>query len=346
MGYPDLREYIANNITGGQAPLLKLHNNLNTASRISERIEDGLTLRNQQYEADVAFREDIRQTLNDQASQSGVQVDTLVENLLAGYDRSTGKTEQELKDGLSFGALIKRSFSSLFGQQASAKDWLEGLAKDLGSSLNKSMGDKLNEGVVLIAESIQQMAKMIDLKIQNSKTILKDNHEIFSDIAERRANVLKELQEAFEKFLKRSESFTDEKLFPEDSQLSPNLMTGGGLAVVGIIITAVTSGAVFDITGGILTTVGLLFAGVSTGFQRRKIIKGYQAEIAKGREQLESEVNDKLKTYIGHIKERIDANFTGFDGMLEKERAQIDSMSQRLTAIEKELESMKKDLNG
>ncbi len=339
-GFVAIRDYISANITGGKAPALKLHNNISISKTISGRIREGLDIRQQQWDADVAFRDDIRNTLDEQELKSAQQIDTLVDNLLSSYDRSTMKTERELESGLSFFSLLKRSFTSMFNKKASAKEWLNQLAGNLESDLNRELKDKLNEGVLDIADSIQQMAKLIHLKIQSSSTILKNNHDIFSDIAERRSNVLHELQAAFSRFMNRSESFTDDELFPDKDNLSPNLATGSGLAVVGVILTAVANGAVFDITGGILTTIGLLFAGFSAGIQKRKVLKGYRTEIEKGRNQIQSEVSEKLKAYVNHIKSRIDANFGEFDQMLEQEKAQISHLDAQHQSIEQRLDNM------
>jgi GTPase SAR1 family protein len=345
-GFAPVRDYITANITGGKAPVLKLQNNIKTSKNINERIYKGVLDRKKQNLADKEFRLDIRSTLEDQEAKSSKQVNVLVENLLAGYDKITRKTEDELKSGLSFGSLLKRSFSSIFTSGVSAKDWLDQLAKDFENDLNSVIKDKLNDGVVDLAESIQQMAKIIDLKIQNSQTILKNNHDIFSAIAEKRSNILKELQAAFKNFLSRSENFADQELFPESENLLPNLAAGSGIAVVGIILATVTNGMVFDITGGIFTTIGLLFAGVSVGLKRRKVISGFQAEIAKGRDRIEAEVTDKLNTYIRHIKNRIDANFSSFDDMVDNEDKQIASLETKHLFLEKELDEMSVNLNA
>ncbi len=343
-GFGYIRNYIAQNITGGKAPLLKLKNNISTSQNIGERIGKGLLLRREQFVSDTAFRKDIRQTLDNQEVKSKNYVDILVENILNAYDRTTGRTEQELADGLSFGSILKRSFSSIFSKQASAKEWLEGLAKNLDTQLHAELRNRLNDGVADVADSIQQMAKMIDLKIKNSSTTLKDNYEIFSDIADRRSNVLRDLQDAFSKFMSRSDSFTDESLFPNKKTLTPNLATGSGIAVVGVILAAVTHSAVFDITGGILTTVGLLFAGVSVGIQRRKILSSFQQEIAKGRAQLQVELDDRLKTYVKTIKQRIDDNFVEFDAMLANEELQINSLTARHQHIELQMRNLESEL--
>lgn len=343
-GFLPIRGYIADNITGGKAPVLKLQNNIKTSKNINERIYRGVLDRKQQNLADKEFRLDIKGTLEEQAIKSNKQVATLVENLLGGYDKITRKTEDELKAGLSFGSLLKRQFSSMFTSGTSAKDWLDQLTKNFETDLNTILKDKLNDGVVDLAESIQQMAKIIDLKIQSSQTILKNNHEIFSAIAEKRSNILRELQAAFKNFLSRSENFADQELFPDSDDLMPNMAAGGGIAVIGIILATVTNGMVFDITGGVLSTIGLLFAGVSVGLKRRKVINGFQAEIAKGRLRIEEEVSGKLNRYVKHIKNRIDANFGSFDEMLTNEEKQIASLENKHKALEGSLEEMALEL--
>lgn len=345
-GFLPVRQYIQQNITGGKAPILKMQNNIATSQNINQRILEGLQTRQAQWEADVAFRQDIRETLEHQEKKSNKQVDVLVENMLAGYDRITNKTADELKSGLNFFSLLKRSFTSIFSKKESAKEWLEGLARQLETDLHDELNRKLQDGIGDLADSIQQMAKLIDLKIRNSQTILSNDHELFSDIAERRNNVIRELQDAFQQFISRAESFTDEELFPDKKTISPNLAAGSGIAVIGIILTAVTNLSVLDITGGVLSAIGFLFAGVSTRVKRRKIIDGFQREIAKGRTRLADEVEEKLKIYIHNLKERIDGNFNKFDHLLEREKVQIAELIAQQGDIHQRLDQLQNELSG
>lgn len=345
-GFAPMREFIRDNITGGKAPILKLRNNLDLSKNICERIAQGLETRQTQWDADTAFRTDIRETLDKQAVQSQRQVGILVENLLAGYDRITREKSDQLESGLSVFTLIRRTIAGIFSKQASAKEWLENLANELGTDLELELQRKLQGGVVDLAESIQQMAKMIDLKIQNSQTILKHNHAIFSAIAERRSNVLRELQDAFERFMSRAENFTARELFPDNQPLSPNLLTGSGLAVIGTILAVVAQGAVFDVTGGILASVGFLFAGISTSIKRRKVLKGFAQEIEKGRKKMDSEVSEKLNSYVDTLKRKIDSNFLDFDALLEQEKEQIARLSEVQKKVAVRIEKMEGELPG
>ncbi len=332
-GYAPLRSYIDDNILGGKAPIIKQSNHLGTLLNMANKVQSGLDVRKAQYEADISFREDIRETLQEQEVKSAKQVDFLVENLIAEYDNVTRPKLEEIKEGLGFFSLVNRSLKSTFSGKKSPKDWLHNLLADMEKSLNNNLKHKLNDGVIDIADSIQQMGKMVDLKLRNSKTILKDDHEIFSNIAERRANVLKELQQSFSDFLSDSDNFYDKELAKSSESISPNLAAAGGIATIGVILAAITNGMVFDITGGVLTAAGLVFAGASTFLKRRKIVSEFTAEIDRGREQFHTEVSSGLKSYITKIKERIDDNFNRFDEHLEKEGADIKSYNDRLDKL-------------
>ncbi|HQW97048.1 MAG TPA: dynamin family protein [Saprospiraceae bacterium] len=322
-GFGEIRNFISHNITGGKAPYLKLENILVTLNNIQHRIGVSLEVRKKQYELDTAFRHDVTESLDQHETRSKKHVDLLVENILNAYDQATGRAVSELNHGLSFPVMLKRSFTSIFSKKSTLKAWLESVANQLSDDLNNGLRNKLADGVSDVAESIQQMAKIIQLKVQNSQTILKNDQDIFSDIAERRNYIMSDLQNTFNQFLEKSDNFKDQSLFPDQSGVSANIATGSGLAVVGIILAAVTHGAVFDITGGVLTAVGLLFASITTMVKKNKIMSNFNIEIRKGKEKLATEVDSQIKLYIAHLRKRIEDNFIRFDEMLVQEEKQI-----------------------
>jgi len=137
-GYAPLRSYIDDNILGGKAPIIKQVNHLGTLLNMANKVQSGLDVRKAQYEADIAFREDISETLQDQEVKSAKQVDFLVENLIAEYDNVTRPKLEEIKEGLGFFSLVNRSLKSTFSGKKSPKDWLHNLLADMEKSLNNS----------------------------------------------------------------------------------------------------------------------------------------------------------------------------------------------------------------
>ncbi|MFK7946470.1 MAG: dynamin family protein [Saprospiraceae bacterium] len=343
-GFKVVRGFIRENITGGQAPVLKLKNNLETAQNVSKRISSGLEILSEQYEADFAFRKDITETLDEQATKSKKQVDVLVENMTDSYDNITLKTEKKLQEGLGFFTLLRRTFASIFSKKESSKAWLDEVAKNLETELNTSLTEKLNNGVGDIADNIQQMVKIIDLKIRNSKTVLKDNQHIFTDLSERRTNVLRDLQNEFSAFINKSENFADASMFPEEDNFSPNIATGSGLAAIGVILATVTQGMVFDITGGVLTVIGLAISSFTVSSKRKQLFEEYNEAITKGKEALQTDISHRLNDYINTIKEKIDRNFDDFDALLEIEERQVKQYTDRFEDIKGRIEELEKVL--
>ncbi len=337
-------DYINANITGGKAPWLKLENNLVTAQEIMTRITTGIEDRQQQLQADQKFRAEVGDILSNQGSKSKKQVKILVENMVAGYDRITSQTEKKLAQGLGFFTLIKRSFLSIFTKKESPTGWLTDLTEEMESSLKHELTIKVNEGVTSVADSIQQMAKMIQLKIQTSKTILKSDQEIFADISEKRVQVMQDLQEAFSDFLNRTENFVDESMIPRDSQFTPDLAKGGGLAVIGVIMATVTKSMAFDITGGILSAIGILFAGITVGIKRQKVLNSFNQEVQKGRSALQEDISYKLDHYVDTIEKRIDQNFGEFDAMIELETSDMTNLIQKSQLVEQQLIALEQDI--
>lgn len=344
-GFLPVRQFIQENITGGQAPYLKLINNLDTFKGVSNRIQQGLDVRIAQFNEDVNFRKEVTETLNDQHQRSNNQVNLLVENLLGGYDRVTRTYGTKLSEGLGFFSIAKRTISGLFKRKKSkTEDWFVDLTKSLETDLTNELRPKLDSGVHDIAESIQQMAKLIDLKIKNSKTILKENHEIFGDIADKRSNVLRDLQREFEDFLNKDENFLGTQMF-ENSSISPNVVTGSGIALIGMVVATVAQGAVFDITGGLIAAVGMVFAGITASVKRKQIVESYNTEIKKGRDDIEKEIVDKLTTYIENIKQKIDDNFDEFDAMIALEEQQIEKFQSSFASVQTNMDEVEHELS-
>ncbi|MEZ4906914.1 MAG: dynamin family protein [Saprospiraceae bacterium] len=264
-GFISLRNYISDHITNGKAAYLKLEASVETLENINDKLKSGMVLRKQQYDADIAFRNEIKDILDKQESKTNHQTEILVDSLLSKYDTIINKYKNKLSDRLGFFTIVSSSFLSIFNKNENLHNWLDGFTNDLEQELKSVVGKSLNDGIKDIAENIQMMAKLVDAKLHNSKTILKQDDHIFSDLADKRANILSELIDTFSRFLHHEENFYNKDLLTKDSSVSPELLKGSGLAAIGIVIAALTHGVIFDITGGIITAIGVSFCRVGIG---------------------------------------------------------------------------------
>ncbi|MDX1907733.1 MAG: dynamin family protein [Bacteroidia bacterium] len=322
-GFPALHTWLETHITGRNAWVLKIQSALSTAGGIHEKISRDIGRMEAQLQVDRTFREDIRHTLLDQEARSNRQVSSLVDTLLGEYDRLTLRAQRELEAGLNFFTLARKSFAGLISKTDSPQVWLQGLTQALGTELNQQFTLKLHEGVEEIAESIGQMARIVELKIKTSQAQLNTTEDIFGVISDRRRGVIRDLQENFARFMAATDQFVGNEIFPRAASFAPNLAAGSGVAVIGAVLTAATSITALDITGGVLSAAGLLFAGGTVLLKRGKILQGFAAETERGRQRLRDTLQDRLETYVRHIRERIDNNFAGFDALLETETRHV-----------------------
>ena len=339
-GFDLLRKYLQENITGGRAAFLKLENNINTLLTITNKLDNSIDIRKKQFVADKAFREEIREIMNQHESKTKYQIELLTENLISTYNIITDEKRNDLNEGLSLGSVIKRTFNSLFGSSGNLKEWLTHQSKDFESKLNSRLKERLQGGIIDVAENIQTMGKMVDNKLKYSETILKNSDEIFADIAEKRLHVLLDLQQNVGQFMNTAENFYDEKIMRDTNKIAPNLAAGSGIAIVGVVLAAAVNGAVFDITGGVLTAVGVLFAGITLGINKSKIIRKFDEEIERGKERIVVEIKEGLSLYTERIKNKIDLNFIDFDQLLVKEENTLIHFEEMQNKIRKNLQEL------
>ncbi|MBK7096649.1 MAG: dynamin family protein [Saprospiraceae bacterium] len=343
-GFIELRQYIEKHITNGKATYLKLEASVDTLLNINSKLCQGMIIRKEQYEADLIFRHEIRGILDQQEIKTNYQTEVLIENLVAKYDNISQKYKEILSDKLGFFSIISSSFLSIFDKKENLSNWLREYTSELEKDLKDVIGKSINDGIKDIAENIQMMAKLVDAKLHNSKTILPNDHHIFSDLADKRANILSELIDTFYRFIHQEENFYNKEMLTRDSNVSPDLLKGSGLAAIGIVITALMHGVVFDITGGAITAIGFIFAGVGIGLKRNKILNGFISELEKGRNKIKAEVAEKVKNYVISIKRRIDDNFAKLDGFLENEEREIKAINEKQNEIERQFVTIKNDL--
>lgn len=345
-GFAPLREYIRENITSADAVRLKLQSNLESASLYHEKLNVPIEEMARQLSRDQDFRQEVSHTLTEQQERSHKQIDQLVERMLSDYDRITGQAKGVLQEELGVLKLTGKSFQSIFNKSASPQKSMEAFTTDLEKKLRENFDQRANDGIEDIADSIRQMAQIIELKIKSGSILNKPHSDVFGDISERRRMVLRELKDNFGEFLQQTENFAGKEIMPQASAVSPNLAAGSGIAVIGIALTAMTTIPALDITGGIMSAVGVLFAGGTILMKRGRIIRGFAEEINKGRAQLEETITDKLKAYVAGIRNKIDGNFEEFDTLLMEQETFIASSKSHQSEIKAQLDHLSKEITG
>ena len=342
-GFDAIRDFVNTTVTGGNNVRLKVESLISTSKNIMDTIQTGLAARQKQLDVDKSFRGRVDALLDNSEQKSSKQVDSIVDDLLREYDKITADIQRDFEGGLGVFTLVKKSFLSIFSSGQSLEEWLETITTRFQKDLKPALDKKMRMGVKNMAESIKQMAEIIDVEIRKSKDNLQPNTQLFGDIANKRQEKLENLQTNVEDFISETEDFINKDMLEKGSALIPNMATGGGLMVVGGILMSVTSAIAVDVTGGVLTALGLGIASVYTMSQRNKIVDEFEEEIEKGRQKLKGEVTNRLLDYVREIRTKVDNNFLEFDSYISEERKNLDSFLDQYQRIDQKFEKLKKD---
>lgn len=344
-GFLPIRDYIKSSITGGNNVRMKLESLLSTAEHLRETLNDGLIMRRKQLDIDRQFRVRIENLLNNAEQKTDRQTQQIIADLLKEYDKITHNIAVEFENGLGVFTLLRKSFLSIFNKKESVEEWMNSITQRIEKELKPALDRKLKEGIMNMGESVKQMAEIIDIEVRKNESVLTSSHQIFGDIANKRQEKLEKLQDNLADFISETETFINTSIMPQSASIAPNIMTGSGLAVLGAILAKVTAVAALDVTGGLIAIAGLSFAGITTAVQRSKIINDFNAEIAKGRTQLEEQVGEKLRSYVSEIRQKIENNFLEFDTYVSEEVQTIDHFANSLKSIETKYNHIKKELH-
>lgn len=343
-GFNEVREFIRLTVTGGNNLRLKVQSLVDTSQQIMNNINKGLDIRKKQLAVDQGFRKRIDTLMDNASHKTHNQIDDLIKEVLQEYDKQMKTIRKDFEEGLGVGTLLKKSFLSIFNKKESMKEWIQGITDQIENKLKPSLENKLREGVVNIADSVGQMAEIIDGEIRKNKAINKSNNQVFGDIANKRHEKMERIKANLFEMINEKEEFVNNEMFDKSAELVPGLATGGGLAIVGAVLATATSLPAMDITGGVLSGLGLIMAGTVTTVKRRQIINEFNEDIDSGRKKLEEEVDEKLKSYVKEIRNRIGNNFLEFDAFLSEEEKSTQVLQDAYNDIHKKFTKLRTEL--
>lgn len=343
-GFPEVREFINNTITGGKHLKLKLQSILDTSHQVIEKTNYSLEQLKLTLEKDLAFAVKIKLRLETGEKHSTYEIKSLVDRLVANYDKVSNEVKEEFEEGLSVFSLFKRTFGAIFNKDSSIKKWIEELQKRFEDKLKSSFEEIADDGAKHFLSGIRQLLQTLidELDIKEQQKINKD--ELYVKIGEERIEVIQDVKSKVTNLL-ANDSFTT-FLNSNPSSLAPTAMGGGLLAIVGAIILSTTQIAFLDITGGILTGAGLLIAGGVLLFKKSKIVKQFKRGLNSGKSIFESELTTKLNSKLSLIYEDINRNFIPFYEYTESEKNRLKPLFEKIKVIRENFLKLKNEIES
>ncbi len=343
-GFDEVRKFIHSTITGGKHLKLKLQSVLETCDQVISKSNLSLDKLKNTLDKDLAFAVKIKLRLETGEKHSTYEIKSLVDRLVANYDKISYEVKDEFEEGLSIFSLFKRTFGAIFNKESSITNWIKELQKRFESKLHSSFEEIADDGAKHFLNGIRQLLQTLidELDLKEQQKIKKD--ELYIKIGEERTEVIHDVKLKVTDLL-ANDSF-DTFLNSKPSNIAPTAMGGGLLAIVGAIILSTTQIAFLDITGGILTGAGLIIAGGVLIFRKSKIIKQFKEGLDSGKTKFESELRTKLNIKLGLIYEDINRSFIPFYEYTESEKKRLTPLFEKIKSVKENFITLKNEINS
>ena len=242
----------------------------------------------------------------------------VVDSLCVSYDRLSSRLEEDFRDGLGVGNILRRSLPLI--RDKDFRTWV----KDLYSQFEKVAAEEIAVESARVSKDLcAEMQTMLDdltaAIAHRQESRGKEALPLVSD----RIDILERLRNKLQE-LRISDIVGDKGI--QGSDLGKLTLAGGGIAALGAVIALATKLIVFDITGGILAAAGVGLVAVTLLWKRSSILREFSGKLAKSR----GEFRDRLNQEITHMFDRL---FLEFDHYLTEPLARLDEQTARLAPL-------------
>ncbi len=320
-GFLPVQDFVRSTITGGRGYRLKLTSNIGSTEQIVERLGQDMQLIRRQIEADEAVVAKIRDRLGQGETQSRYEIDTLVERLMAQYERTTFQIKSEFREGLSIFVLAKRSFFSMFNRQQRIEAWVEQLKQRAQTDLETSLDVTSKEGAKRFLDGIQLLIKelLAELTLLQNDSLRKT--EVSLPLLEYRYEVIEGVKAKVVDLL-NDKTFIN-CLADNAESVGPGVASGSIIAVISGIVVRVASIFIIDVIATAFLGLGVLWAGGTLVSKRRSLIKKLDTELDRNRDTFEFTVRQQLNDRLQGIYDEISVSFGELYKYVEQERTNI-----------------------
>lgn len=337
-GFPEVRNYIQQTLKDGSTKKLKLQGVATTSEQIIDLLRKDLFSVQQQLIKDQSIVNKIKAKLQQNKRQSGFELESLINRLLAKYDTITARVKAEFREQLSLFTLVKGSFAVLFRSQKSAPTWMDELKQSCENELKASLGEISQDGIKHFVGGIRGLLQSLVDDLHDIKVNQVTTNAITLNTLESRQEIVEEVQQKVATLL-------DDKSFLHsiesvNASVAPRFLGGGAATIAGTAIATLTEIVLLDIIGTAFAGVGLLFAGGTLVLKKRKIIKQFEDKLDNEKARFESELSAKLNSKLDIIYEEIERNFINIYNYVAEEEQKILPLVEQFEQIEAEAKQL------
>ena len=331
-GFAEFREFLRSAVESGEVWRMKVEGSRDTVRKIAGDLLAKLGNEKAALVEDRTFYQDLLARVEGRREKAQSLRRLVVDSLGLSYDRLASRLEDDFREGLEVGTILRRSIPFLRDKdvktwiretqekfEKTAKEEIEAESSRVSKDLSDEMKAMLDDLSAVIAHRQERQQK-------GGRPVASDR----IDILERLRNQLRDL---------RISDIVDEKGI-QGSDLGKLTLAGGGIAALGAVIAMATHLIAFDITGGILAAVGAGLVAVTLLWRRSAIMNDFSQKMKKSRDEFRARLDQEIMQIFERLFLEIRHDLNEPLSRLDEEAARIASLAEEARLVSVAAESL------
>jgi ribosome biogenesis GTPase A len=293
--FAEFRNFLQNTIACGEAWRMKVEQSYQTIRSVMTRLLAQLRAEKIAVEDERAFYQELLCQVDAREAKARGLKQLIVDKLAATYNNLARQSEDDFAKGLRVGKLMRRAVPFLRDKNTEA--WLQDLKGKFEQSARKEIKA---EAAQVSKDLFNEMRAMMD---ELGQSIVRRHERIRADVqfpkAAEQLGVLKALQTKLEGIRVNDDILLGK--VAETTDVRKLALAGSLLALLGVVITALSPILWLDITGGIFLGTGIFLAAVGLFWRRASVLKDFKQRLGDSQQ----EFRDHLDADFGEIFDRL-----------------------------------------
>jgi len=325
-GFAEFREFLRSAVEGGEVWRMKLEGSRDMVRKLTNDLLVKLRKEEASIVEDKAFYQDLLARVEGRREKAHSLRRLVVDSLGVSYDRLASRLEEDFKEGLEVGTILRRSIPFL--RDKDVKTWI----KETQERFEKTAKEEIEVESSRVSKDLsdEMKAMLDDLAVAIAH---RQEHQQQGDhppVAADRLEILERLQSQLRDL--RISDIVDEKGI-QGSDLGKLTLTGGGIAALGAVIAMATHLIAFDITGGILAAVGAGVVAMTLLWKRSAIMNDFAQKMANSRDEFRGRLNQEITQIFERLFLEIQHDLKEPLSRLDEETARISSLIEEAQRI-------------
>jgi len=320
-GFAEFREFLRSAVESGDVWRMKLEGSRDTVRKFVNELLLKLRKEEASIAEDKTFYQFLLAKVEGRRKKARSLRRLVVDSLCVSYDRLASRLEENFKEGLEVGTILRRSIPFL--RDKDVKTWIMETQERFEKTAKEEIEAESSRVSKDISDEMKAMLDDLDVAIAHRQERQQKGGR---PVASERIDILERLRNQLQSL--RIADIVKEKGI-QGSDLGKLTLTGGGIAALGAVIAMATHLIAFDITGGILAAVGAGLVAVTLLWKRSAIMNDFSQKMEKSRD----EFRGRLDQEITQIFERL---FLEIQHSLKEPLSRLDEETARISSLKEE----------